>query len=65
MISPCIKKCNLEGDQCTGCYRTVDEIRNWRNMNEQEKKEVCFKVCLRASRMQALRNEDIQDENKN
>ena len=62
MKSPCTGKCKLENAQCVGCYRTVDEIRNWRSMNEQEKREVCFKICLRASRMQAVRDESIQDD---
>lgn len=60
--SPCTRHCKVKENHCTGCFRTVEEISNWRNMNEQEKREVCFKICLRASRVQAVRDESIQDD---
>lgn len=28
-ITPCIKKCKLQDGYCTGCARTVEQIRNW------------------------------------
>ncbi|MCK9467938.1 MAG: DUF1289 domain-containing protein [Porticoccaceae bacterium] len=36
--SPCIAICRLdEQDVCTGCYRTLDEIRRWRCMTDSER----------------------------
>jgi len=64
MKSPCIKKCKLQDGECLGCFRTVEEIRNWRNMNEQEKREVCSKVRGRRSSVQGLRDEGVQDDCK-
>lgn len=37
MNSPCIKVCKLEGDTCTGCGRTLEQIRNWTKMTEAER----------------------------
>lgn len=35
--SPCINICQIHPEQgiCLGCYRTRDEIRNWRRMEPE------------------------------
>ena len=39
--SPCISVCALdESDVCTGCFRTGDEIREWGNYSNSERKQV-------------------------
>ena len=36
--SPCIKQCCLDKqDICVGCYRHLDEIRQWSESTDQEK----------------------------
>lgn len=30
VVSPCIAKCRLVNNICTGCLRTRDELRDWR-----------------------------------
>lgn len=46
--SPCVSICVLnDEDVCTGCYRTVDEIREWLLMNDQERLEVLEKCAQR------------------
>ena len=61
--SPCIRHCSLNTNGvCLGCFRTTQEISNWRKMNEQEKEEVCSKIRLRASSMQQVRNKGVSDD---
>jgi len=42
LISPCIHYCNfIEGmKMCGGCFRTDDEIRAWRNLDEDARKAI-------------------------
>lgn len=40
--SPCIDKCklNLKTDLCEGCYRSAEEISNWKVFTNEQKKNV-------------------------
>ena len=39
--SPCISVCALDdNDICTGCFRSVDEIRGWNMYSNQEREAV-------------------------
>ena len=61
--SPCTGHCALNRQQiCSGCGRTKSEISNWRNMNEEEKEEVCSKARLRTSSVQRVRDESVSDD---
>ncbi|CAA0090184.1 Uncharacterised protein [Zhongshania aliphaticivorans] len=41
VASPCVSVCALdEDDVCTGCYRTVNEIGDWSEMDNARKREV-------------------------
>ena len=43
--SPCVRNCCLdEDDVCIGCCRTLDEIKSWQALSEQEKR-VVLEVC--------------------
>jgi len=43
--SPCIKHCNLNTNGvCNGCFRTTQEISNWRTMSEKEKEEATLRA---------------------
>lgn len=35
--SPCVLVCQLKGDLCIGCGRSVEEIRHWKAMKRPEK----------------------------
>lgn len=52
--SPCRQLCDLSPEQmCTGCGRTLDEIRDWSTMSEQQKRECKERA---EQRIQALFN---------
>ena len=41
VASPCVNICALdEADICTGCQRTVEEIKRWSRMNNDERRVV-------------------------
>ena len=37
--SPCVKICTHIDGICIGCYRTVDEIKEWKTYTVEQKKE--------------------------
>jgi len=44
-MSPCIKKCKRNNDGiCTGCFRTIEEIKSWRKLSVEEQKEIVNRV---------------------
>jgi predicted Fe-S protein YdhL (DUF1289 family) len=46
--SPCISLCALnEEDVCVGCYRTAEEITEWTQLSQEEKKAVIEKAYSR------------------
>lgn len=39
--SPCISICRLdEGKVCTGCFRHVEDIREWRAATDERRREI-------------------------
>lgn len=43
--SPCINVCKLNENQiCVGCYRSLDEIDEWSNLNDKEKIKIIEKT---------------------
>lgn len=38
--TPCIRVCKLEGNRCTGCLRTLEEIANWLKYTDQERDSI-------------------------
>lgn len=45
--NPCISTCQLNGDLCTSCGRSKEEIRKWRKMKRPEKMAAVQKASLR------------------
>ena len=47
--SPCISVCQVDNatGQCIGCYRTIDEIRDWPIMTADEKTDVLGRIATR------------------
>ena len=40
MKSPCRSECELEGDRCTGCGRTKQQIVMWRRYTDAEREQI-------------------------
>ena len=52
-ITPCVSFCNLdESDICMGCYRSAEEITEWRNKSEDEKISITIR-CKKEMAKQA------------
>jgi tRNA(adenine34) deaminase len=53
--SPCVSVCALDSDDiCVGCYRSVDEIRDWSEYDNSQKKQVISKAQQRSNAMWSL-----------
>lgn len=49
VASPCVSICALnEDDICTGCQRSIDEIRRWSRMSNPERRQVLLRCHERA-----------------
>ena len=41
IASPCINTCELnQANICTGCYRSIDEIMDWRELSNDVKEVI-------------------------
>jgi predicted Fe-S protein YdhL (DUF1289 family) len=51
IVSPCIGVCtmNQESGLCEGCFRSIEEIREWWNMSAEERSEVMRRLEKRQS----------------
>ncbi|HEY8353647.1 MAG TPA: DUF1289 domain-containing protein [Methylophilaceae bacterium] len=51
IVSPCIGVCtmNQESGLCEGCFRSIEEIREWWNMSAEERSEVMQRLEKRQS----------------
>lgn len=51
ILSPCRNKCTLspKDEICSGCYRTLEEIKNWSNYSDKERAEIITKLPKRAN----------------
>ncbi|MBV5336716.1 MAG: DUF1289 domain-containing protein [Deltaproteobacteria bacterium] len=48
IASPCINVCALDNDGfCKGCFRTVAEIKCWKEVSDTERMEILAKTNLR------------------
>ena len=54
--SPCIGVCMLDkkAEYCVGCYRTVNDLRDWCIMTSEEKKDVLMK-CQEKGRQESIK----------
>lgn len=46
-LTPCRKLCSLVNDECVGCGRTLDEIKNWRSYDTKTKLTVITRIHKR------------------
>ena len=51
MPSPCITVCQVDDATgcCIGCYRSIDEIREWPILSADEKRAVLARIAERKS----------------
>ncbi len=60
VASPCVSICNINDDTglCEGCFRTLDEIAVWSQMDNAAKREVWSRITLRSaeSKVQAAQS---------
>ncbi|MCG9648022.1 cysteine-rich CWC family protein [Vibrio brasiliensis] len=49
MKTPCIAACKNNEGICSGCYRTMDEVVNWRHFTDQERDEIMAKLSSTSS----------------
>lgn len=48
IISPCIGICSMnDAGLCAGCYRTIDEIREWWDMQHTQRETVLSMLAER------------------
>ncbi|MGC5699292.1 DUF1289 domain-containing protein [Pseudomonas sp. NFXW11] len=46
--SPCISLCRLDEDKvCRGCFRHVEDIREWRSADDQRRRVICDQALQR------------------
>jgi predicted Fe-S protein YdhL (DUF1289 family) len=42
VASPCISLCRLDEQKvCRGCFRHVEDIREWRAADDQRRRDIC------------------------
>ncbi|CAN1508619.1 MAG: DUF1289 domain-containing protein [Sulfuritalea sp.] len=56
--SPCVGICTMDDTTglCLGCYRSLDEIKGWWDMNPQDQKKLL--VALEERQMQQVSFDD-------
>jgi len=50
VASPCINVCRMEGGLCAGCFRTLDEIACWANVDDEARRTIMVAVAQRRAR---------------
>lgn len=46
-LIPCVKLCKLDGGICSGCGRTIDEIRHWSELSDEKRMEIIKRLRFR------------------
>ena len=44
--TPCVKICKIIDNNCIGCYRTAEEIRDWVWMTPEERSKIIKEIQL-------------------
>lgn len=53
--SPCINKCCLDNDDvCLGCFRSLEEIKSWREVDDATRQSFLKNAKQREQQHQAL-----------
>lgn len=53
VASPCIGVCSMDdlSGLCLGCYRTIEEIQNWWDMDDASKQAIIAQAYDRAANL--------------
>ena len=53
MVTPCLHVCKIDTEigRCSGCHRTLHEIKQWSSMSEQE--QIAYMQCVIPKRRMA------------
>lgn len=51
MKTPCIKICKLENEICIGCLRTIKEIKEWRDLTDDERECILQEIDGRIAQL--------------
>ena len=38
--SPCVDVCEVEGDECVACGRTLEQLAVWGSLSDAERREI-------------------------
>ncbi|ATR81238.1 DUF1289 domain-containing protein [Pseudomonas sp. FFUP_PS_473] len=52
--SPCISLCRLDEQKvCLGCFRHVEDIRQWRSADDEQRRQICREAGARRTQAEA------------
>lgn len=53
LSSPCLDLCKFDRrtDMCVGCFRTTDEIRQWRKMTDHKRRQILAERSRREAKI--------------
>lgn len=52
--SPCISLCRLDEQKvCLGCFRHVEDIRQWRSADDEQRRQICRAAGARRTQAEA------------
>ncbi|OUR74640.1 hypothetical protein A9Q78_00005, partial [Methylophaga sp. 41_12_T18] len=64
--SPCVRNCCLDDDNiCMGCFRSMDEILQWRDASGQQQKEILKAAKIRKAAHQLKYKSASTPDNQN
>ena len=50
--SPCVSLCRLDEQKvCLGCFRHVEDIRQWRSADDEQRRAICASALERKERL--------------
>lgn len=55
MASPCVGRCQLEGDSCLGCGRTLAEIASWSTLTQAQQLAIMATLATRPTGQGVMR----------
>jgi predicted Fe-S protein YdhL (DUF1289 family) len=55
VVSPCLDICRFDrkADLCVGCFRTTDEIRQWRTFTDHKRRQILAERRRRETKLVA------------
>ena len=65
--SPCVKVCKIDikSDLCSGCNRTMEEIKDWFKFEDKKKRKILSKISERRELFLKHKSILVLNSNKN